>query len=275
MWQRDAVIIVVATSAEQVAATSDRVRAGGADELAVIAPGGARQLVLGSVDDAASAELLALQLRDEGILAMARPDHGPRLAAWREHTAPVRFGDRLSVCFAWSEHERGDLPGLIELGAGGWGNGSHPTTGMLVEQLLQRLSGDERVLDVGCGSGVLGLAALRLGAAQVVAVDLKPAAVEAAARNAALNGMEQRIVVTSAPLETIAGTFDAIVANVGRAAVVELAPELIGLLAQDGWLAVSGISPPQCSLVAGFLHPLVEAEQRTSGEWSAIVLRRG
>jgi ribosomal protein L11 methylase PrmA len=70
----------------------------------------------------------------------------------------------------------------------------------------------------------------------------------------------------------IDGVFDVVVANVGRAAVVELAPELVRCVSPRGWLAVSGISPPQCSLVVGFLRPLVEVERRTSGEWSAVVL---
>ena len=83
----------------------------------------------------------------------------------------------------------GPEPLGIELGLGGFGNGSHPTTRMLVDELIERICGSERVLDVGCGSGVLGLCALRLGAAQVVAVDIKPEAVEATRRNAALNGL--------------------------------------------------------------------------------------
>jgi ribosomal protein L11 methyltransferase len=73
-------------------------------------------------------------------------------------------------------------------------------------------------------------------------------------------------------LAAIAGPFDVVVANVGRAAVVELAPQLVRLVAPGGWLGVSGFSPPQCSLVAGFLAPLVEIERRTAGEWSAVVL---
>jgi ribosomal protein L11 methyltransferase len=119
---------------------------------------------------------------------------------------------------------------------------------------------------------VLGVCALRLGASCVVATDLKPEAIEATRRNAALNGMERRVEATSAPLAEIEGGFDIVVANVGRAALVELAPELVARLAPGGWLAVSGISPPQCSLVAGFLRPLVELECQTAGEWSAVVL---
>jgi len=118
---------------------------------------------------------------------------------------------------------------------------------------------------------VLGLCALRLGASCVVATDIKADAVAATRRNAALNGLDRRLEATIAPVE-IEGTFDVVVANVGRAALVELAPELVQHVLPRGWLGVSGISPSQCSLVAGFLRPLVEHERRTSGEWSALVL---
>ena len=178
------------------------------------------------------------------------------------------------MCFAWSEHDRGDLSRLIELGTGGFGSGQHPSTQLVVEQLLERIKGGERVLDVGCGSGVLGLCALELGASFVVAIDIKAEAIEATRRNAALNGMERRVDATLAPLAEIEDEFDVVVANVGRAALVELAPALVQRALPGGWLAVSGFSPSQCSLVAGFLRPLVELERRTSGEWSALVLTR-
>jgi ribosomal protein L11 methyltransferase len=265
-------MIVVATSEDEVLG----VRAS-LDELRVhvvktVAAGESRLLVFAAVDDERQAEPIAVTLRAGGVMAVVRPDSGPSLDAWMRHTEPVRFGDRLSVCFAWSEYDRAGLSGLIELGPGGFGNGGHPATRLLVELLLERLAPGERVLDVGCGSGVLGLCALRLGAARVVAVDIKEAAIAATRRNAALNGMDQRVDAALAPLGQIEGTFDIVVANIGRGAIVELAPELVRLLAPGGWLALSGISPPQCSQVAGFLRPLAEFKRRTSGEWSALVV---
>jgi ribosomal protein L11 methyltransferase len=263
------VIVVVATTEDGVARTQARLD-GRAVE--VVAPSRARRLVLAAVADEREAERLVAALRSEGELAVARPDGGVRLDAWRRHTRPATFGERLSVCFAWSEHDRRGLPGLIELGLGGFGNGEHPTTRMLVEELVHRIKGGERVLDVGCGSGVLGLGALRLGASAVVAVDLKPEAIEATRRNAALNGMEHSVDATSSELGEIEDKFDVVMANVGRAAVVERAPELVRLVSPDGWLAVSGFSPAQSLLVAGFLSPLVVVDGRTDGEWAAVVL---
>jgi ribosomal protein L11 methyltransferase len=108
-----------------------------------------------------------------------------------------------------------------------------------------------------------------------VAVDNQPDAIEATTRNAALNAMDQRLESTSAPLAEIEGPFDAVVANIGRAAIVELAPELVRLVSPAGWIAVSGFSPPQCSQVADYLRPLVELQRHASGEWSALVVAAG
>jgi ribosomal protein L11 methyltransferase len=266
------VMIVVATTEDDVAGVRARLGELGVHSVRVVAPSDARRLVLAAVDDEWDAERLATTLRAEGKLAVTRPDGGARLEAWMRHTRPITFGERLSVCFVWSEHDRGDLSRLIELGPGGFGNGEHPSTRLLVEELLGRIKGGERVLDVGCGSGVLGLCAVGLGASRVVAVDTQADAIEATRRNAGLNGVDRRMEATLAPLGEIEDAFDVVVANVGRAALVELAPQLVHLVAPGGWLAVSGISPSQCSLVAGFLGPLVELERRTSGEWSSLVL---
>ena len=207
-------------------------------------------------------------------MAVSRPDGGAGLDRWLEETRPVVFGGRVSACVAWSEHDRGGLPGLIELGPGGFGNGRHPTTRQIIELLVQRIAGGERVLDVGCGSGVLGLCALKLGAASVVAVDIDPESVLAAQRNAAINGVSARMTATREPLAGIDGTFDVVVANIARGGIVELAPELIARLAPGGWLAAGGLSPSQCSQVAGFLRPLVEIERFISGDWATIVAAR-
>jgi ribosomal protein L11 methyltransferase len=272
LWKPGVVIVVIATTEDELAEVRACVSEHGVRAVQVVAPSDARRLVLAAVDDERDAHALTSALRAEGRAAVARPDAGVRLDAWMRDTIPLTLGDRLEVCLAWSEHERGDASKLVELGLGGFGGGQHPSTRLVLEQLLARIKGGERVLDVGCGSGVLGLCALRLGAWGVVATDLKPEAIEATRRNAVLNGMERRVEATVAPLAEIEGGFDVVVANVGRAALVELAPELVARVAPDGWLAVSGISPRQCSLVADFLRPLVELERQTSGEWSAVVL---
>jgi 2-polyprenyl-3-methyl-5-hydroxy-6-metoxy-1,4-benzoquinol methylase len=268
------VIVVVATTPDGVARVEGRLARHGVRVARVAAPADARRLVLVALDDDGQAAQLAAALRTEGELAVARPGGGPRLDAWVDHTRPITIGDRLSLCFAWSEHDRRRLPGLLELGPGGFGSGQHPSTRMVVEELLDLVRGGERVLDVGCGSGVLGLAALALGAAHVVALDIDVDAVEATRRNADLNAMGGLMNAMAAPLGEIGGRFDLVLANIGRAGLVELAPQLVERVDPGGHLVASGISPSQGELVAGYLRPLVEVARRTSGEWATVVLAR-
>ena len=267
-------MIAVATTEDRLDGVCGRLRTLGARSVEVVAPSDARRVVLAEVDDEWSMAGVAAALRAEGVMAVTRPDRGAALEVWSQDTRPITFGERLSVCPAWSEHDRSDVPGLIELGPGGFGNGRHPTTRELIEVLVERIAGGERVLDVGCGSGILGLCALRLGAASVVAVDVQPDAVEAARRNSGINGMAGRLEATLDPLGGIGGTFDVVLANIARAGIVALAAELVSHVSPDGWLAVGGISPSQCAQIVDFLHPLIEVERRTSGEWSTLVLAR-
>ena len=265
-------MISVATTEAGLAGMCERLRALGVRSMDVVAPGDARRVVLAALDDQRDEARLVVSLRAEGAMAVTRPEAGAVLQKWLRDTRPITFDGRLSVCRAWSEHDRDNLPGLVELGPGGFGDGRHPTTGQMIEVLLERITGAERVLDVGCGSGILGLCALELGAVAVKAVDTAPDAVKAAQQNAGLNGVGARMDATLAPLSEIVGTFDAVVANIARAGIVELAPELVARVSPDGWLAVGGISPSQCSQVAGFLRPLAEVDRRTSGEWATLVL---
>ncbi len=265
-------VIVVATSAAELDGVCARLRGLGVGSLDVVAPSGTRRVIRAVVDDERNAGSLVKSLQADGVMAVNRPDGGAGERAWFRDTRPVSFGGRLSVCLAWSEHDRSDLVGLVELGPGGFGSGHHPTTRLMIEALVERISGGERVLDVGCGSGILGLCALRLGAASVMAVDVKPDAVKAARRNARINAMGDRLEATLANLGEIAGAFDVVVANIARAGIVALASELVACVSPKGWLAVGGISPSQCSQVVDFLHPLVEVERTTAGEWSSLVL---
>ncbi len=266
-------VIVVATTEDQLPGATAYLRQLGLTARGVSAPSGARRLLLAPVDDQQAAARSVSRLRAEGWMAVLRPAGGPQLEAWTRHTRPVRISERLTLCYPWSEHDRRGLSNVLELDpAGGFGTGGHPSTRLLLDELVARLGGGERVLDVGCGSGVLALAALRLGASRAVAVDVDPHAVEATRHNGALNALEGQLEATTPPTTRIVGVFDAILANIGWAALVDLAPELRRWLAPGGWLAVSGISPAHCSRVTASLRPLETIEVRTCSEWAALVL---
>jgi precorrin-6B methylase 2 len=269
------VVIVLAAGEDEVPGTRAHLRDLGLTVEQVLAPSQAVRLLLVPVEDSSAGGRVVARLRAEGRPAVLRPAGGVQLEAWTRHTSPVAVGDKITLSFVWSEHDRRALSNVLELDpGGGFGTGMHPTTRLLVQELATRIRGAERVFDVGCGSGVLGLSALRLGAGSVVACDIDPVAVEATRRNAALNGLEHRLHATVALLGEIAGTFDVIVANIGWAALVELAPQLAAQLSPGGWLAVSGISPAHCSLVAASLRPLQVVDRRGCDDWTAMVLAR-
>jgi ribosomal protein L11 methyltransferase len=267
------VIIVVATTDNGITGVEARLRQLGVIPTEVLAPSDVRRLVLAPVQDESKGASVVGRLRAQGEVVVMRPDGGPRLEAWWRHTCPVTIDDRLSVSFVWSEHDRRGLSNVVEVDPdGGFGSGQHPSTWLLMETLVARLVGHERVLDVGCGSGVLALCALRLGGSTALGVDVEPSAIKATRRNAGLNRLGQRIETKLAPLDEVEGVFDVVVANIGRATLVELAPDLIRLLSPRGWLAVSGFAPSQCSLLAASLRPLEVLERRIQEEWSALVL---
>jgi ribosomal protein L11 methyltransferase len=267
------VVIVVATTEDRLPDAKAGLGALGLPAQDVLAPSDARRVLLAGVDDPQAGARAVSRLRAEGWMAVLRPTGGAQLEAWTRHTKPVSISERLTLCYAWSEHDRRCLPNVLELDpAGGFGTGGHPSTRLLLHELVGRLEGGERVLDVGSGSGVLALAALRLGAASAVAVDIDVRAVEATRRNAALNGLEGGLEATNVATAQITGAFDVVLANIGWAALIDLAPELRRLLSPGGWLAVSGIAPAHRSRVTASLLPLRTIEVRTCDEWDALVL---
>jgi len=270
------VIVVLVSTEEDLAGARVRLQELDLTAKEIVAPSDTRRLLLAPVADESEGARVVSRLRAEGRPAVVRPAGGAQLGAWTQHTRPIAVGERLNVCFAWSEHDRRGLSNVVELDpAGGFGTGEHTSTRLLLEELASRITGGERVLDIGCGSGVLGLCALRLGASSVVGVDIEAQAIEATRRNAALNGLERRVEATLAPLDAIEGAFDVVVANIGRATLVELAPQVIERVSSGGWLAVSGMAPAQYSLVAASLRPLNVVEHRTRDEWSVVVLASG
>jgi ribosomal protein L11 methyltransferase len=197
---------------------------------------------------------------------------------WKKHFAPLDVG-RVRVRPSWIETP--PPPGAVEvvLDPGmAFGTGSHPTTSLCLaalSELLARRPG-ATVLDVGTGSGILAIAARKLGAARVAANDDDPRAVEVARENARRNGAA--VEVLGAPLEGIAGTFDLVVANILANTLVALAPAVAEKLAPGGIVLLSGILASQEEEVrlayqARGLEPLPSADRRL-GEWSLLALER-
>ena len=167
---------------------------------------------------------------------------------WLKDFGPMRFGDRLWVCPAGSHPQRQDAV-VIKLDPGlAFGTGTHATTAMCLEWLDSLDLRQRTLLDYGCGSGVLAIAALKLGCEHAHAMDIDPQAVLATRRNAAQNGVEERITVTSSA-QDIEGRFDVVVANILAGPLAELAAGIVERASPGGALGLSGILSEQATEV--------------------------
>jgi ribosomal protein L11 methyltransferase len=164
---------------------------------------------------------------------------------------PLLVGNRLWVGPTWHEPPAGRIAVRIDPGLA-FGTGSHPSTKLVLGYLDRTLAGGERVLDYGCGSGILAIAAAKLGAARVDAVDLDPEAVETTRANSCANAVE----VHAAPPDALsAADYDVVVANILAQPLIVLAP----LLAQRAKrLALSGILESQAEEVARAYRPTLD-----------------
>ena len=180
---------------------------------------------------------------------------------WKQFYKPMEIGERLLVIPAWERAEAGDRvtltlnPGLT------FGTGSHATTRLCLTALENRIHGGERVLDLGCGSGILSIAALQLGARSAFACDIDEKCIDVAYENAALNGIgRDRLTVRQGdatkegPLRTAIGTgYDVVVANIVADVIISLAPQVRHFLKEDGWFLTSGIIDDRADEVAAAL----------------------
>ncbi len=197
---------------------------------------------------------------------------------WLRDFGPMRFGERLWVCPAANHPDQQDAV-VVRLDPGlAFGTGTHATTAMCLEWLDSRDLQGRSLLDYGCGSGVLAIAALKLGCGHAVAMDIDPQAVLATRRNAAQNDVQERLTVISSA-QDVAGQFDVIVANILAGPLAELAAGIVNHLQPGGWLGLSGILSEQAGEVLEAYAPWVEfdaPEFRAQGgqTWTRLTGRK-
>jgi len=197
------------------------------------------------------------------------------LDAWREFAEVAFAGNRFVLKPTWLEHQSEPNQVVVHLDPGRtFGSGSHATTRLTLAHIEQLVEGGEAVLDVGCGSGVLGIGAARIGATRVDAIDVDPEALRVTLLNAERNGVGHLVEVSTRRIEEVTRKYDVVVANILASTIVELAPHLERVLGLDGRLVVSGILGTQVDEVLGAFGSLVELGRSDKADWYALVLGR-
>jgi len=197
---------------------------------------------------------------------------------WLKDFGPMRFGERLWICPGNSsvddEHAL-----IVRLDPGlAFGTGTHATTALCLDWLDSLSLADSTVLDYGCGSGVLAIAALKLGCASAAAMDIDPQAVTATRANAHHNGVDSQLTVTDSA-DDIDGQFDVVIANILAAPLITLARPIASHVKGGCLLALSGILSEQVEEVLGAYQPWIEFERPVYREqggqtWARLTGRR-
>ncbi|ELJ8549346.1 50S ribosomal protein L11 methyltransferase [Vibrio cholerae] len=194
---------------------------------------------------------------------------------WMDNFHPMQFGRRLWICPSWREVPDPQAVNVMLDPGLAFGTGTHPTTALCLEWLDNLDLSGKTVIDFGCGSGILAIAAIKLGAAKVIGIDIDPQALLASKDNAARNGVEDKIEVYLPKDQPEGLVADVVVANILAGPLRELSPIIKGLLKPGGQLAMSGILDTQAESVAEFYRDDLELDPiAEKNEWCRISGRK-
>ena len=193
---------------------------------------------------------------------------------WKKYYKPIRVGKSIVIKPSWEPYEKQDGDVIVELDPGmAFGTGTHETTRMCMELLERFVTPETTVLDVGCGSGILSITSLLLGAKNIVGVDIDPVAVDVAGEN---GFCPPRYVIKKGNLaDEIEGMFDIAVANIVADAIKMLAPDVKRFIKPEGYFICSGIIEDRIDDVKECLNSLGYniIEVLRQGEWAAMLCR--
>jgi ribosomal protein L11 methyltransferase len=174
---------------------------------------------------------------------------------WMQDFLPMQFGERLWIIPSYQTQEYSSFHVILDPGLA-FGTGKHPTTALCLRWLDKNIQGGETVIDYGCGSGILAIAALKVGAQKVYAVDHDPQAIHATLENADRNSIPQESIVTLYPKElTQAHQADVLIANILANPLIELVTTFAAHLKNGGHLVLSGILKEQLDLILEAYQP--------------------
>ncbi len=186
---------------------------------------------------------------------------------WMDDYHPMQFGDNIWIVPSWCDApEPGAVNILLDPGLA-FGTGTHPTTSLCLQWLDEQDLKHKQVLDYGCGSGILAIAAAKLGAAKVTAIDIDPQALQATNDNAERNQVSE-LISTHLPMDLPEAGYDMLLANILAGPLAELADRLCAALRPGGRLVLSGILAEQADNVATAYHRHCEiSEPAQQGDW--------
>ena len=227
-------------------------------------------------------ELAALRARGEGYISFGSlettwcvTDGDAWEEVWKRHFRPLHIGERLVIDPVWVEYAPAPGETVLYLDSNmAFGTGEHETTSMCLELLGEVLKENDTVIDVGCGSGILGIAAVKLGAARALLTDIDGVAVASAEHNSRLNGTEEKTrIVQTDLLDGVPAKGDVVLANITGEILCRLSADIPACLKDGGTLILSGIIKSRLEMVleAYRTQGLSLREQRRKGEWFALV----
>ena len=192
---------------------------------------------------------------------------------WKKYYKPTKIGENIVVKPIWEEYEaNGEM--VIELDPGmAFGTGTHETTRLCVEALEENVKEDTTVFDIGTGSGILAIAAAKLGAKKVIGVDLDPVAVDSAKENVSFNDLNNIEILYGNLMDVVTGKADLVVANIIAEIIVVLAEDVKNFLVPGGLFITSGIIRERRDLVETKLKEkgFKIKEVKEQGEWLCII----
>jgi len=206
------------------------------------------------------------------------------MASWKKFYKPVEIGQRLIIIPAWFDMKEKNVRIPVRINPGmAFGTGTHPTTQLSLELLEKYVQPGMKMIDVGCGSGILSIAGILLGASHSIAVDISEAALLSTAENTALNGIQDKVETGQASIREIrTGKFSAqevplVVANILLKVLEDLFDLGMGeLVSADGHLLISGILNDQVDEIEkkALANGFTRVEQITQGDWSGLAFRK-
>ncbi len=190
---------------------------------------------------------------------------------WMDRFHPMKFGSRLWICPSWKEiPDQNAVNVMLDPGLA-FGTGTHPTTALCLEWLDSQDLNNKTLIDYGCGSGILAIAALKLGAKKVYAVDIDPQAILATKENAKRNGVFDERLIVDYPAAIEDTVTEIVIANILAGPLVELSQKIAGHCSKNGLIALSGILKNQATITReAYLQWFKMEEPAYKEDWSRL-----